>query len=329
MRRLLLMVMLTALLIPLLPTLVAAGGGSAGLTSRVTIQLDGQSAPDALQEVFRDRPESYVFRGEPIDEQAQRLFLTLNNVEFESAVRVICDAAELDCEFTDGIWVIWPHPAAAYLHGARVPVLGSVQVSRGGGTGAGGEADVEAARVAAEEILSGMRVSTSSRINGQSARYSPQLPPGLGNIIIDLEVTEATLEEVAARLSEIEGVDVEVRIHPAVAPTFRVTASVYRMPFSQVLSLLMDRAGLTCSVERIQNVIPEGGSDSRDAQEPASRGGGNPPMAMGHWDRYVAWIVPTPTLSIIGRPDAGGYGSGYGPMADPNRPAETPGAPGS
>ena len=107
MRRLLLMLMLTALLIALVPTLAAAGlGGGNAPTSRVTIQLDGHSAPEALRELFRDRPESYVFQGDPLNEQirSRYLFLTLNDVEFESAVRLICNAAELDCELIDGVW---------------------------------------------------------------------------------------------------------------------------------------------------------------------------------------------------------------------------------
>ncbi|MBE9566117.1 MAG: hypothetical protein IMF16_05160 [Proteobacteria bacterium] len=334
MRRLLLMLMLTALLIALVPTLAAAGlGGGAGLTSRVTIQLDGESAPAAFRLLFSDRPESYVFQGEPTNEQAQRLLLTLNNVEFESALRIICDAAELDYRVTDGVWVFSPRPAAAYLHGARIPVLGSVQVSRGGGGGGGtaGEADLGAGRATTEEILtllsrgpsveeartllSRVRSTTDSTVNWPSARLSPQLPPGLGNIIIDLEVTEATLEEVAARLSDVAGPEVEVRVHPAVAPTFRVTASVYRMPFPQVLSLLVERAGLTFGWEP----IPVTGRAPHDDTEADL---GQPRRFLAD---YLVWIVPTPTLSITGRPNAGGFGR----MADPNRPAETPGAPGS
>ena len=129
MRRLLLMVMLTAVLIPVTPTLVAAAGDPA-VTSRVTIQLDGASVHEALLCLFRGRPESHVFQGVPANEQAQRLFLTLNNVEFESAVRVICEAAELDYRITEGVWMFSPRRPAAYLHGASIPILFMVVMTR-------------------------------------------------------------------------------------------------------------------------------------------------------------------------------------------------------
>lgn len=64
--------------------------------------------------------------------------------------------------------------------------------------------------------------------------------------LVDLQVKNAPLEKAAAQLTKVSGYD--ILVDPAVPKGIKVTASVFKMPIGDVLTMLVQQAGLTYSV---------------------------------------------------------------------------------
>jgi len=323
----------------------AAGTSGAAVTKKVSVEASDASLQDVLRLVFRGTDQSFIV--DPgIDLTLQRVTLTLKEVTLEQAVRAICRLYGLEYETVDeGVWLITAGKDVVISGGRVLPLLGAVRA-------AGGPANAEALagwnrqameeelrRVGApEDILQELLLigpgRTASRL--MTAKL-PEHPERVSDVLVDLSVEDATMAEVAEKLTaavdaavklpakEPEDAHVlEIRIHKAIPEELRITARVYRMPLSEVLEMLMQQANLTWSLERSgwgyydpsrPNRAPlrreEGLSDQEWTNALMGKG------IVAKMPLQVLHIVPQPELSVSGpgigpRGGAGGQAGGRG-----------------
>jgi hypothetical protein len=290
------------------------GTSGAAATERISLEVKEVPLQDALHQLFQGTDQSVVV-DPSVGLTGQTLTVSLKDVPLEHAVRAICRLHGLDYETDgEGLWAIMAGEDVVISAGRRLPVIGAMRTGEQGQTL---ELLREAARAGdrPSELSWGFPTYESrvvTRPGGWAGGVAgAELPSGIEGRLVDLEVTDATMGEVAAKLTEAAGEDVEFVVHEAVPADLKVTARVYRMPVGLLCGMLMAQTGLTCSTEVERRPIPEviGGTE----QTPITR------------SRTKAYyrinIVPQPELSVSGRGipprgwgggRAGGRGGGGG-----------------
>ena len=201
------------------PRAVAAVGGT-----RITIELKDAPVVDAIMQLIKDEPVSIAFRDIPED---LRVTATIRDASPEEAVMLLCAAAGLEWEDVGRDGGVIRMPASVTVGGARVPVVGAMSV--------------------------GSRVSPTVPLAIRGPVEAPWISPDRArptfdgdDKLVDLEVKNAPIRDVMAKLSTASGFPIEVT--EPVSDELKVTAKIYRMPIGDVLSMIVDQANLTYTV---------------------------------------------------------------------------------
>ena len=273
-----------ALLIPFAAAAAVAGGGggsSGGGTAtapgrsagdvKVSLEVKEASFADTFRLLFEGTDQSFVLHP-ALHDRADRITITLKNVQLEHAVRAICKLYGLEYE-TDqaGLWVILPTFDVATVGGRDVPLIGAASVDVGRyisvKEGPGGEGRV---------------VTRVGRMMGSSER--PPLQPFRGDEkLVDLHIEDAAIRQAIAELSKASGV--EMVVHKAVPEDIKVTARVYKMRVGEVLCRLLAEANLDYSVDPMAGKLVE----QTELEGATGRIAGD-----------VVHIVPRPELRVSG-----------------------------
>jgi hypothetical protein len=254
-----------------------SGGGTATAPGRsagdvkVSLKVKNASFPDTFRLLFEGTDQSFVLHP-VLHDRADRITITLNNVQLEHAVRAICKLYVLEYE-TDqaGLWVIMPSSDFVTFGGRDVPLLGAapVDIERGIAIrqGRGGRPRV---------------VTRVGRMIGSSER--PPLQPFRGDEkLVDLHIEDGTIRQAIAEMSKASGV--EMVVHKAVPEDIKVTARVYQMSVGEVLGRLLAEANLDYSVDGMAGKLVE----QTELEGATGRIAGD-----------VVHIVPRPELRVSG-----------------------------
>lgn len=216
---------------------------------RVSLDVSEATLTAALTTLFKGTGQSLIL--DPAVAQAgQSVTLKLNDVSLESAVRAICKLHGLEYETDNqGLWVITASPDVARVGGAAFPIYGVTSVTPGGLT------------TRDRPRRGGVTLSPSRYESAPRVSYGGQAPAelegrtdlaGIGlSGLVDLDVENAPLGEVAAQLGVKHGEEwqVEILVHEAVPEDITVTAKVYRMRRDEVLLLLAEQTNLDISID--------------------------------------------------------------------------------
>jgi general secretion pathway protein G len=236
----------------LLPCL-AFGAASTPAQAAKKITLDYQDARFGvvLAEITKAGDFPYVIAGPDIDEDL-RVIIRLKDVEPAKALVLVCEAIGFECKMKDGVALItipsgrffeigreeWKTRIRAKeeptvtIAGREVPVLGAITA---------GERPPAPGRLAT--LLAGLDVGSVP----PGAASTPAAPSFEGvSKLVDLELKNSPLPEAMAQLSKVSGV--EIRVDDSVPKDIRLTANVRKMPLGELLSVLVEQAGLTYSV---------------------------------------------------------------------------------
>jgi hypothetical protein len=182
--------------------------------SGISVTFERESVEEAVKTVISLLPDkpSYAIRGELPD---SRVTMRLTNVEPDAALRIVCEAAGLTYQ-------VEPGP------GRRVIVVSPTP---------------ETAASFAQQ-----RKWTEWWPSANAAVSLPPVGPRFSGdwLLVDLQVEEAPLAEVAAQLARASGY--EIVVDEAVPKDIKVTASVRKMPIGDVVALLARQAHLAYSV---------------------------------------------------------------------------------
>jgi len=218
-------------------------------SQRVSLDVKDTPLHVALTKLFEGTDESLIL-DPAISEAPRSVTLRFKDVTLESAVRAICKLHNLDYE-TDhkGLWAIMPSGAVATIGGERVRVIGAAAAVNPTITlepGAGASASV--VRRAGGESAPHVSYGLPSPVEFEGRISLARV--GLSDLV-DLEVENARLGEVAVQLGVKRGDEwqVEILVHEAVPEDIRVTAKVYRMRRDDLLLLLAEQARLDISID--------------------------------------------------------------------------------
>jgi len=290
--------------------------------TKISLELKNVSPKDAIIKVVEaSGPEaSYVSRELP---EEPRINLKLRNVQPLAAMKMVCEAAGLGCEEEGGGDLIIRRGAAAMIGGQEVPLIGAL--STGGMGGADIVKYLSAVAAQAPELAKEVSINTV-RALGKGGEV-PKFPGE--DALVDLEVKEAPLPEVAARLTKAVQAELDRRqseqekVSAAASPGVRamlvvkqyaeivvadsakdlkVTARISKWPVRRILEMLLEQTNLTCTEERQEP--PKSVAFSSAAQAPLT-------VASG----VKLYLVPKPVLEVTGpgaipRGGMGGGGSG-------------------
>jgi hypothetical protein len=291
--------------------------------AKISLELKSASPKDAIIKVVEasGSDASYVMRELP---EEPRINLKLRNVQPLAAMKMVCEAAGLGCEEEGGGDLIIRRGAAAMIGGQEVPLIGAFST---GGMGGDAEriskylSEVGAVVQAPPELAK--EVSISAVRGLVKAGEVPKFPGD--DTLVDLEVREAPLAEVAARLakavqverdrwaSEVEKLGgapepektvVEIVVADS-ARDLKVTARIAKWPVRKVLAMLLEQTDLTCTQEPARRIpVPVIG---------AHVAGAPPPVRVNTVKLY---LVPKPVLEVTGpgaRPRGGTGGAAVPP----------------
>lgn len=267
----------------------AAAAGK-GASQRVSLDVSEATLTAALTTLFKGTGQSLIL--DPAVAQAgQSVTLKLNDVSLESAVRAICKLHGLEYETDNqGLWVITASPDVARVGGAAFPIYGVTSVTPGSSSGTiphrPGGGSVGLSRMGYE---SAPRLSYGGQAPAELEGRTDLARIGVSDLV-DLDVENAPLGEVAAQLGVRRGEEwqVEILVHDAVPEDITVTAKVYRMRRDDVLLLLAEQTNLDISVD---SPMP----GERTLERPHTR----------------VYFVPRPELEVSGL-GVGGEMTGFG-----------------
>jgi hypothetical protein len=286
-----------------------AAAEAGAVTQRVSVEIKDASLDDALRAIFKDTDQSVVVQwgivvGAPVN-------LSLKNVPLEDAVKAVTELNGLDYKRMGKVWVVSQKEGVVTVGGARVPLLGALPNVPG--------EPVFERRVGDETLMfvyprivreagAGMPISVAPN-RAQVVEF-----PG-SETLVDLDVKDAALTEVAAKLSAavnaalkkdaqrrpaVQAAEhVEIIAHESLK-NVRVTAKVYRWPAGQVLAMLANQTDTVCSLEREEPLRP--------AQIAKEVGPGGGVVKLTRTTRI--YLVPRPVLEVTGASPAAREGRG-------------------
>ena len=243
---------------------------------RVSLDLEGATLNAALTVLFRDTDQSFMLH--PSLHGAGPITVRLTNVPFQYALKGIAKMHGATYEQVDNLWYVFPDPDVVSVGGVNIPVVGALQVP-------GMPPDLETAR----SIITSLSLSKQHPAGLETRLLLSQLP--YFDMLVDLEVENAPLSEVAKKLSvEKDGADrTEIIVHASVPSDVKVTAKIYRMRRAEILQMLSDQANLDVSVE---TAVQEG----KDGPFTPNR----------------VYLIRKPEMTVTGSGVPGGAGGGGG-----------------
>jgi hypothetical protein len=273
----------------------------------INLELKQVRIADAIVKVVEASggSASYVM-SDPLKELEVPITLELHEVSPATALRAICGLAGLTCEESPedkGALVISrvPGPPTLSLGGKDVPVIAATTYGMSDKGGAPG--------FRVEDYLKGIGAMQSRE----------QRPSFYGeDRLVDLDVKDAPLAEVAAKLSwkaeslptqsaqrageEGGGVRMDIGVRDTVAryvslkivaadpvKDIKVTARVYRWPLGKVLDMLLEQTGLVCTKD-----------ESGRVTEVRQMGGGIVGFEIGAPYVVTLYLVPRPEFQTSG-----------------------------
>lgn len=267
---------------------------------RVSISVKDEKLTAVFTKLFEGTEQSVVI-DPAVADIASPVTLTLSDVSLESAVRAICKLYNLEYETdNEGLWVIMPGSGFVTVDGARVPILGTV-------TSLGGTPGGDSTRA-----LQGIRFSAGGG-GGFGTEEAPKRPSFPGDDrLVDLDVKDAPLSEVASRLSfkadpqptvgppwdSSFNYNVEIIAADAVKD-LRVTAKIAKWPLGEVLDMLLAQTGLVCTVDASDGergrVTAGGGTASRHYEIRT-----DPVTGERVYPTLRVYLVPAPEMRVSG-----------------------------
>jgi ssDNA-binding Zn-finger/Zn-ribbon topoisomerase 1 len=214
------------------------------------------SAPDAtpsvLQVVLKDAPvlealnqvgKAYGFqiiaRGIPEDLRVSA-DIVLSGLAPQDALSAICKTAGLNppVRFDPLNAYIISGPATATVAGSDVPIIGAVALTPPP-VGGAAAIPVNPSELAALTAVAALPMAPGVAGNERMSFVG-------GDKLVDLEVKDAPIREVMAKLSAASGFSIDVA--EPVSNELKITAKIYRMPIADVLSMIVGQANLTYTV---------------------------------------------------------------------------------
>jgi hypothetical protein len=280
----------------------------------VNLELKNAPIGTALAQLFSSTGQSYTLA--QVEGEQPRVTLALHGVPFDQAVAAVAELAGLDQQRRDGVWELKPRATAITVGGGQVPVLGAVHLPDAELAGAYARASEELrAALAARGVPTQPESPPAAPGSGPRRREQLLSIPG-GDTLVDLDVKDAPLAEVAARLSQavqekldrqadeerkfresagMGGGQIETQVVQIIvadaASDLKVTARVSKWPVNSILSMILDRTNLTSTIERI-----EPPRASRLAERPTGTGG---PLQVVP-TTFRLYLVPMPFLEVTG-----------------------------
>ncbi len=304
----------------------------------INLELKQVRIADAIVKVVEASGGGSYVLSDPLKALEVPVTLELHEVSPTTALRAICSLAGLTCEESPeykGALVISrsPGPPTISLGGKDVPVIAATTYTtsdKGGVSGAG-----------LEEYLKSIGAYTTGQAGTRGPAPAPSAwdrPSFTGeDRLVDLDVRDASLSEVAAKLSwkaeslptesaqrgepEGGGVQMEIGARDMIAryvslnivaaepaKDIKVTARVYRWPLGKVLDMLLEQTGLVCTKEESGRV-----TDFRHM------GGGTVGFEISEPYVVTLYLVPRPEFQASGSqlaphgiPPSGFGGGGFG-----------------
>lgn len=294
---------------------------------RVSISVKDEKLTAVFTKLFEGTEQSVVL--DPAVAELPRLVtLTFNDVSLESAVRAICKLYNLDYETDkEGLWAIMPSSGFATVGGARVPIIGTVTTLRGseggdtgvalrgitvstGGGGGGGGFGTGVSTGGGGDFGTGVFGGGGRSTGLAEAPKRPSFPGD--DHLVDLDVKDAPLSEVASRLSfkadpqptvgpewgSSFNYNVEVIAADAVKD-LEVTAKIAKWPLGEVLDMLLAQTGLVCTVDASDGergrVTGGGGTASRHYEIRT-----DPVTGEVVYPTIRVYLVPAPEMRVSG-----------------------------
>jgi hypothetical protein len=240
-------------------------GAPAATPSVPQVVLRDAPVLDALNQVGKAYGLQIIARGIPEDLRVSA-DIVLSGLAPEEALSVICKAAGLNppVRFDPLNAYIISGPATATVAGSDVPILGAVALT--------------------PPLVGGAALPVSPGVAGNE-----RMSFAGEDKLVDLEVKDAPIREVMAKLSAASGFSIDVA--EPVSNQLKVTAKIYRMPIGDVLSMIVDQANLTYTVSYGVNELAKQRYDAglANAQELESKRG-----------KPEIHIVPKPELTVTG-----------------------------
>jgi hypothetical protein len=158
-------------------------------SQKVTVEFKEAPLDDALRLIFRRTPYSYVLSPEIGRLALEPLSIRLKEVDLQTVVRVICDTYDLLYRKDDSVYYFFPRSDVVTIGGVRVPLIGAVS-----------------AEESYRSLFEAAKQGTLEQI-ASTPRPGPEQKTSIefsgSHVLVDLEVADAPLAEVATQLSDM------------------------------------------------------------------------------------------------------------------------------
>jgi len=212
-------------------SVVSPSGAPTAEAGHPTLNVKDAPVEDVLRMAAKAGGFDLVLAGIPKD---LRVSLEVNDLNPEQIIDAVCKSTGLSCiKISPKIYAITGN-AMVDVSGSRVPVVGAITMSAP-------SMDYITGGAAAPYM-------TAEPSGVELAAIRSAMPMGFdgGDKLVDLEVKDAPIREVMAKLSAATGFRIEVA--EPVSDQLKVTARIYRMPIADVLSMIVGQANLTYTV---------------------------------------------------------------------------------
>jgi len=221
---------------------VVAGGPAGTSEKRISMEFKEVPTVQALTMLSKAAEVSYAIQGEiPKD---LRVTVYLHNATPQTAFKLVCDSAGLECTYNPVFqtFVISPR-ATVSMSGVQVPVLGAMTASRGaGGVWIGG-----APAAGSSKPFVGLPYQGNSIVREKMMELGvPNQPFEEDGRLVDLSVRNAPLRDALAEMADSVGVIIDV--DKSAPKDLKVTATIKNVMFDEALFLLTSQANLIFQV---------------------------------------------------------------------------------
>lgn len=219
------------------------GSKSTSKPIQTTVNLDFRDvAVSDVLEVIADVGKYSLVLAPSVDKN-MRVTVRLQQADPEIALRVVCDAANLQ-------YIIAPYKPLEKLLVLITPKQTPLSVAETTLSGL--------LQVPSEEKRTLLNMLPTETL--RSLLTARPAPFQGDRKLVDLKAEDTSLEQAAAQLAKASGYSIDV--DPSVPKGIKVTARVFKMPIGDVLSMLVQQAGLTYSVsyrsgDKVQNLQSE------------------------------------------------------------------------
>ena len=160
-------------------------------TRKVSIEVEGASLETALRMLFKDTPYSYVVNPAVGNIQLEPLTIHAKNVDLDAVLQAVCETYDLDLKLEKGqVYYFTPRADVVTVGGRRVPLIGAFSTQEG------------------ERVVWKEKVPLPSTAPSTAEPQGTIKFPG-SMALVDLEVVDAPIAEVAAQLSAMVNAELD------------------------------------------------------------------------------------------------------------------------